>query len=102
MINNAAEQHPQEKIEDINAARLERTFRTNMFSYFYMAKAALRCLSDGGSIINTSSVTAYRGNPHLIDYSATKGATHSKIARESSCQTWHSRECGRARACCTM
>jgi NAD(P)-dependent dehydrogenase (short-subunit alcohol dehydrogenase family) len=74
LINNAAEQHPQKKIEEISAAQLERTFRTNIFSFFYMTKAALPHLPEGGSIINTSSVTAYRGSPDLLDYSATKGA----------------------------
>jgi NAD(P)-dependent dehydrogenase (short-subunit alcohol dehydrogenase family) len=51
LINNAAEQHPQTTIEDISAAQLERTFRTNIFSFFYMTKAALRHLSEGSSII---------------------------------------------------
>jgi len=74
LINNAAEQHPQKKIEDISAAQLERTFRTNIFSFFYMTKAALQHLHEGSSIINTTSVTAYRGSPDLLDYSATKGA----------------------------
>ncbi len=75
LINNAAEQHPQESIENISEAQLERTFRTNIFSYFFMTKAALKHLSDGkGTIINTTSVVAYRGSPHLLDYSATKGA----------------------------
>jgi NAD(P)-dependent dehydrogenase (short-subunit alcohol dehydrogenase family) len=74
LVNNAAEQHPQERLEDITAEQLERTFRTNIFGYFYMAKAALPHLSEGSTIINTTSVTAYRGSAHLIDYSATKGA----------------------------
>jgi NAD(P)-dependent dehydrogenase (short-subunit alcohol dehydrogenase family) len=74
LINNAAEQHPQENIEDISADQLERTFRTNIFSFFYMTKAALKHLPEGGSIVNTTSVTAYRGSSHLIDYSSTKGA----------------------------
>jgi NAD(P)-dependent dehydrogenase (short-subunit alcohol dehydrogenase family) len=74
LVNNAAEQHVQERPEDISAAQLERTFRTNIFSYFYMTKAALPHLAVGAAIINTTSVTAYRGNPTLIDYSATKGA----------------------------
>jgi NAD(P)-dependent dehydrogenase (short-subunit alcohol dehydrogenase family) len=74
LINKAAEQHPQKKIEEISAAQLERTFRTNILSFFYMTKAALPHLREGGSIINTSSVTAYRGSPDLLDYSATKGA----------------------------
>jgi NAD(P)-dependent dehydrogenase (short-subunit alcohol dehydrogenase family) len=74
VVNNAAEQHPQETLARITAEQLERTFRTNIFSYFYIAKAALRHLRKGGSIINTTSVTAYRGSSTLIDYSATKGA----------------------------
>jgi NAD(P)-dependent dehydrogenase (short-subunit alcohol dehydrogenase family) len=74
LVNNAAEQHPVASLEEITAEQLERTFRTNLFSYFYMAKAALPFLGEGASIINTTSVTAYRGNPQLLDYSATKGA----------------------------
>lgn len=74
LINNAAEQHPQARLEDISARQLERTFRTNIFSYFFLTKAALPHLKDGSTIINTASVTAYKGSPHLLDYSATKGA----------------------------
>lgn len=74
LVNNAAEQHPQETIEKITADQLERTFRTNIFSYFYMAKAALPHLQEGATIINTTSVTAYKGSPQLLDYSSTKGA----------------------------
>lgn len=74
LVNNAAEQHPQESVLDISHEQLERTFRTNIFSYFYMTKAALPHLQSGSTIINTTSVTAYRGSPQLIDYSATKGA----------------------------
>jgi NAD(P)-dependent dehydrogenase (short-subunit alcohol dehydrogenase family) len=74
LVNNAAEQHPQKKLEDITPLQLERTFRTNIFGYFYMAQAALPHLTKGDAIINTASVTAYRGSPHLLDYSATKGA----------------------------
>jgi NAD(P)-dependent dehydrogenase (short-subunit alcohol dehydrogenase family) len=74
LVNNAAEQHPQESIEKITAKQLERTFRTNIFSYFYMVKAALKHLKKGSVIINTTSVTAYRGSDHLLDYSSTKGA----------------------------
>jgi len=74
LINNAGEQHPQESIERISAEQLERTFRTNIFSFFFMTKAALKHLPEGGTIVNTSSVTAYRGSPQLLDYSATKGA----------------------------
>ena len=74
LVNNAAEQHPQDSIEKITAEQLERTFRTNIFAYFYMTKAALSHLSQGSAIINTTSVTAYKGSPQLLDYSATKGA----------------------------
>ncbi|MBA4149849.1 MAG: SDR family oxidoreductase [Verrucomicrobia bacterium] len=74
LVNNAAEQHPQEGIEKITARQLERTFRTNIFSYFFMAKASLPHLKEGSTIINTTSVTAYRGSPKLLDYAATKGA----------------------------
>jgi len=74
LINNAAEQHEQESLEDITAKQLERTFRTNIFAYFFMTKAALRHLPAGGAIINTTSVTAYKGSPELLDYSSTKGA----------------------------
>jgi NAD(P)-dependent dehydrogenase (short-subunit alcohol dehydrogenase family) len=74
LVNNAGEQHPQEKLEDIDAEQLERTFRTNIFAMFYLTKAALPHLKKGASIINTASVTAYKGNPMLLDYSSTKGA----------------------------
>ncbi len=74
LVNNAAEQHPQQSIEDISAEQLERTFRTNIFSMFFLTKAALPYLKEGSAIINTTSVTAYQGNPQLLDYSSTKGA----------------------------
>lgn len=74
LVNNAAEQHMQESIENITTQQLERTFRTNIFSYFYFAKAALPHMSEGDAIINTTSVTAYRGSSQLIDYASTKGA----------------------------
>jgi NAD(P)-dependent dehydrogenase (short-subunit alcohol dehydrogenase family) len=74
VINNAAEQHPQKRLEDISKRQLERTFRTNIFSYFFLTKAALPHLKRGSTIINTTSVTAYRGSASLIDYSSTKGA----------------------------
>ena len=74
LVNNAAEQHPQDSLEKITAEQLERTFRTNIFSYFYMGKAALPHLREGSTIINTTSVTAYKGSPQLLDYSSTKGA----------------------------
>jgi len=74
LINNAAEQHPQESIEDISAEQLERTFRTNIFSMFFLTKAAMKHLKEGSAIVNTTSVTAYKGNQQLLDYSSTKGA----------------------------
>ncbi|HEY9847524.1 MAG TPA: SDR family oxidoreductase [Candidatus Caenarcaniphilales bacterium] len=74
LVNNAAEQHPQDSIDQISAEQLERTFRTNIFSMFYLTKAALSHLKPGSAIINTTSVTAYKGSPQLLDYSSTKGA----------------------------
>jgi NAD(P)-dependent dehydrogenase (short-subunit alcohol dehydrogenase family) len=74
LVNNAAEQHPQQSIEAISSEQLERTFHTNIFSMFYLAKAALPHLKEGACIVNTTSVTAYQGSPQLLDYSATKGA----------------------------
>ena len=74
LVNNAAEQHPQQSIEDISAQQLERTFRTNIFSMFFLTKAALKHLKEGSTIINTTSVTAYQGSQQLLDYSSTKGA----------------------------
>ncbi len=74
LVNNAAEQHPQDSIEQISAEQLERTFRTNIFGMFFMTKAAMPHLKEGSAIVNTTSVTAYKGSPQLLDYSATKGA----------------------------
>ena len=74
LVNNAARQEPQDSIEDISAEQLERTFRVNIFSQFFLTKAALPHLKKGACIINTTSVTAYRGSASLLDYSATKGA----------------------------
>ncbi len=74
LVNNAGEQHPQDTLEDITAEQLENTFRTNIFAMFFLAKAALPHLKEGSTILNTASVTAYRGHPELLDYSATKGA----------------------------
>ncbi|WP_407571810.1 SDR family oxidoreductase [Deinococcus altitudinis] len=74
LVNNAAEQHPQDDVTDISEEQLERTFRTNIFGYFHMVKAALPHLSEGSAIINTTSVTHYKGSPQLLDYASTKGA----------------------------
>jgi len=76
LVNNAAEQHPQEELGDISEEQLVQTFRSNVFSMFFMTQAALPHLRQrqGSTIINSTSVTAYRGSPGLIDYSATKGA----------------------------
>jgi NAD(P)-dependent dehydrogenase (short-subunit alcohol dehydrogenase family) len=74
LVNNIAVQYPQNSLEDITAEQLTNTFATNIISYFYMTKAAMPNLKSGASIINTTSITAYKGSPTLIDYSATKGA----------------------------
>ncbi|MEC2183282.1 SDR family oxidoreductase [Bacillus spizizenii] len=74
LVNNAAEQHPQDNILNISTEQLEKTFRTNIFSMFHMTKKALPHLKEGSAIINTTSITAYEGNTALIDYSSTKGA----------------------------
>jgi NAD(P)-dependent dehydrogenase (short-subunit alcohol dehydrogenase family) len=74
LVNNAAEQHVRDDLTEIHYQDLERVFRTNIFSMFYFVAAALPHLSSGSAIINTTSITAYQGNPGLIDYSATKGA----------------------------
>ncbi|MBC8102040.1 MAG: glucose 1-dehydrogenase [Cytophagales bacterium] len=74
LVNNAAYQVVQESIADITEEQLDRTFRTNIYAYFFMVKASLPHLKPGSTIINTSSVVAYRGAPMLLDYSSTKGA----------------------------
>jgi NAD(P)-dependent dehydrogenase (short-subunit alcohol dehydrogenase family) len=77
LVNNAAYQMAQDGIEDVTDEQLERTFATNVFGYFYMARAALKHMEAGAVILNTGSVTGLEGNPLLIDYSATKGAVHA-------------------------
>lgn len=74
LVNNAAVQFPQSSIENISVKQLHQTFETNIFSYFYFTKASLKYMKEGSVVINTTSVTAYRGSPELIDYSSTKGA----------------------------
>jgi NAD(P)-dependent dehydrogenase (short-subunit alcohol dehydrogenase family) len=74
LVNNAAVQFPQETLKAITDKQLKKTFEVNFFAYVYMAQAAEPYLEKGSCIINTTSVTAYRGSPHLIDYSSTKGA----------------------------
>jgi len=74
VVNNAAQQYPQDSLENISEEQLVKTFRTNIFSYFFITQAALPHLKEGSCIINSSSVTAYRGSHHLIDYASTKGA----------------------------
>jgi NAD(P)-dependent dehydrogenase (short-subunit alcohol dehydrogenase family) len=74
LVNNAAEQHPQDSIEKVTPEQWEKTFRTNIHGYFFMVRASMPHLKKGAAIVNTTSVTAYAGNPQLIDYSSTKGA----------------------------
>ena len=74
LVNNAAEQHPHKSIEELEFDMMESTFKTNIFAMFYITKPALKKMSDGGAIINTTSVTAYQGREALLDYSSTKGA----------------------------
>ena len=88
LVNNAGEQHPQNSLLDVSTAQLERTFRTNIFSYFFLSKATLPHLKAGSVIINTASITAYEGHDQLIDYAATKGAVVSftRSLSESLCK----------------
>jgi NAD(P)-dependent dehydrogenase (short-subunit alcohol dehydrogenase family) len=74
LINNAGTQTEADSLEDITTENMIKTFETNIFSMFWITKAALPHMKKGSAIVNTTSVTAYRGSPHLIDYSATKGA----------------------------
>ena len=74
LVNHAGEQHEQERFEDISHEQVEKTFRTNVYSMFHLIRAALPHMGEGSTIVNTTSVTAYQGNPTLIDYSATNGA----------------------------
>ena len=77
LVNNAAFQQHQKSIEEVSDEQFEKTFHTNIFGYFYMAKAAVKHLPEGGVIINTGSITGLEGSKELLDYSATKGAIHA-------------------------
>jgi NAD(P)-dependent dehydrogenase (short-subunit alcohol dehydrogenase family) len=77
LVNNAAYQQHQKTIEEISEEQWDRTFKTNIYAYFLMAKAALPHLKKGSAIINTGSITGLEGSKHLLDYSATKGAIHA-------------------------
>src|SRR5437764_1623236 len=77
LVNNAAYQHRQEGLEKLSEEQWEKTFRTNIFGYFYMAKAAVQHMQPGSAIVNTSSETGLEGNKKLLDYSATKGAINA-------------------------
>ena len=77
LVNNAAYQQHQESLDELSATQWDRTFKTNIYGYFFMAKAALPHLKKGSAIINTGSITGLEGSKHLLDYSATKGAIHA-------------------------
>jgi NAD(P)-dependent dehydrogenase (short-subunit alcohol dehydrogenase family) len=77
LVNNAAYQEGQEALEEISEEQWDRTFKTNIYGYFYMAKAALPHMKEGGCVINTGSITGLEGSKELLDYSATKGAIHA-------------------------
>jgi NAD(P)-dependent dehydrogenase (short-subunit alcohol dehydrogenase family) len=77
LVNNAAFQQHQSSLEDVSEEQWDRTFKTNIYGYFYMAQAALQHLQPGSAIINTGSITGLEGSKELLDYSATKGAIHA-------------------------
>ena len=77
LVNNAAFQQHQDSVEDISLEQWDRTFRTNIYGYFYMVRAALPHLQRGAAIINTGSITGLEGSPHILDYASTKGAIHA-------------------------
>jgi NAD(P)-dependent dehydrogenase (short-subunit alcohol dehydrogenase family) len=77
LVNNAAFQEHAHSLQDITDERLDETFKTNIYGYFYMARAAEPYLKKGSCIINTGSVVGLRGSKQLLDYSATKGAIHA-------------------------
>jgi len=74
LVNNAGEQHPHDNIDELDLDLMEATFRTNIFAMIQMCKAALPRMKAGNTIVNSTSVTAYRGSSHLLDYASTKGA----------------------------
>jgi NAD(P)-dependent dehydrogenase (short-subunit alcohol dehydrogenase family) len=74
VVNNASEEYSEDNIEDVDAELLDRTFKTNVYGYFFITKHAMPYLKKGGTIINTTSINAYKGNPELLSYSASKGA----------------------------
>ncbi|MDT0691494.1 SDR family oxidoreductase [Salegentibacter sp. F188] len=74
LVNNAAVQFPKSNIEDVSTAQIKETFETNIYPYFFIAKEAVKHLKENDCVINTTSVTSYRGSSHLLDYSSTKGA----------------------------
>jgi len=77
LVNNAAFQQHREKLEEVSEEQWDRTFKTNIYAYFYMTKAALPYLEEGSAIVNTGSITGLEGSKQLLDYSATKGAIHA-------------------------
>jgi NAD(P)-dependent dehydrogenase (short-subunit alcohol dehydrogenase family) len=77
LVNNAAFQQHQESLEDVTEEQWDRTFKTNIYAYFYMTKAALPHLEEGGAIVNTGSITGLEGSKELLDYASTKGAIHA-------------------------
>lgn len=77
LVNNAGEQHPAKDLQEMDMDVMEKTFRTNIFSMFYLSQEALKHMNKGDCIVNTTSVTAYHGNKTLLDYSSTKGAITS-------------------------
>jgi len=77
LVNNAAFQQHQESLEDVTEEQWDRTFKTNIYAYFYMTKAALRQLEEGSAIVNTGSITGLEGSKGLLDYASTKGAIHA-------------------------
>jgi NAD(P)-dependent dehydrogenase (short-subunit alcohol dehydrogenase family) len=91
LVNNAAEQHVSEDLAEIDEALVERTFRTNILGMFWTTRAALKHMPEGGAIINSTSITAYRGSPQLVDYASTKGAILA-FTRSLSQQLWEKRK----------